>query len=188
MVAICGWIMPAPLAIPRMFTAVFSGLNGCAGQLGAGVGGHDGVCELSHALLRCCARRGQVGQPGCDLFHRQRNANDTGGGGKNLVGAEFEKAGQLAADLPARPYPGLAGGAVGVARVHYHGTNSTAAGRQRCASDYERGGDHSIPGEQRSRRCAGTGFYQREVRASAGLDSSASRRKLEPGGQRHLVE
>ncbi len=58
---------------------------------------------------------------------------------------------QLPANSLASLDPGFAGGAIGIARIHNHGANPAAAGRQRCAADLERRCYHPIFREHRRR-------------------------------------
>jgi hypothetical protein len=98
----------------------FSGMNRCAGQFG----------RVSVVMMACAksaipcfvVSRAAVssGSLAYYFIHRQRDADDAGGGWKNLGGAQVQKPGQFAADQPAIPYPGFAGGAIGVAGIYDH--------------------------------------------------------------------
>ena len=50
--------------------------------------------------------------------------------GKISLGRSLQQPSQLPADLLAGPDPGFTSGTVGIARVHDHGANPAAAGRQ----------------------------------------------------------
>ena len=74
MVAMSGWIMPAPLAMPVSFDLVPVDGDGARDELGARVGGHNGARGVVPAVglqlgdhLRRAAR---------DFVHRQLDADD----------------------------------------------------------------------------------------------------------------
>ena len=83
MVAMSGAIMPEPLAMPLMVTLTPSIIGGGGGQLGIGVGGHDGFGGGAPAAGR--ALRHQPRQHAGDLFGGQRLADHPGGGHEDLL-------------------------------------------------------------------------------------------------------
>ena len=61
MVAMSGAIMPAPLAMPLMVTETPVDLGLARGELGIGVGGHDGARRLGKAVgLRLARKRAEA--------------------------------------------------------------------------------------------------------------------------------
>ena len=88
------------------------------------------------------------------------------------------------ANLLARSYTGFAGSAVGVARVHDHRPNSAAAGRERGAPYLERRRYHLVLGEDGGRRGAGDKL---RTRARSGrplaLTPAQAAEKLNPAGR-----
>ena len=164
-------------------------MNRCAGQFGPSVGGHDGVGEVCHALLRCCSCRRQFGQRGLYLIYREGDANDAGGGWKNLGWRGVSAAWPVRGRLAGRPCnPGLP-----VAQLALPEFTITARIPPRLAANDAR---------PTSRGAATTRFLvnnaaavvpgQASTRARSGrplaLIPAQAAEKLEPGGQSHVIE
>jgi hypothetical protein len=149
MVAMFGWIMPEPLAMPsterrrRASTATV---------LGGQVGGEDRLRERRRRR-RAAAPRPPWGRPRVPV-HRHALADHAGGGGEDLLRPrEGQGRGGQAGEVLVVPGAGVAVGAVGVAGVHDQRAHrvtgcvpGAVAGHARRL-DQVLGGDHR-PGER----------------------------------------
>ena len=89
-------------------------------------------------------RCGELRQGGDELFRRQGNADDAGGGGEDLFWPAGKCLGGCAAGGAGRIEPGLTGGAVGVARIDGDDADLAASGAQVLFVDDKRSGFDAV--------------------------------------------
>ncbi len=146
-------------------------LDGGAGDLALGVGGEDGVGEGEEVLGGVAEGGLGGGERGDELFCGERDADDAGGGGDDLVEDDAEVLGDGDAGAPGGFDAGVAGGAVGVAGVDDHGGDTAASGFEMAATDDDGRGDDLIAGEHGRGVGAVVADGEREVRLAAGFDA-----------------
>ncbi len=81
----------------------------------------------------------------------------------------------------------LAGGAVGVARVHQHGAHAAFVLAQMSAAHFDRRSRHAIARKHRRRACAQGSFGQRNIAAPAGLDAGLGGRPEKSSGKKYRL-
>jgi hypothetical protein len=145
--------MPEPLQKAAMRTSL-PGPDFQAGEGGFfhGVGGENGLGDLLEVVELRAQGCYQGGQRRDQLFGRQRDADDAGGGGKDLSGRTLEERAAAAQVASGGGQAGLTRGAVGVAGIDGHHAYAAARCAQMLLVDNDGRGSDQVGGEERRRR------------------------------------
>ena len=169
-VAICGWIMPEPLAMPPMRITRPSARRVetacCFGRVS--------VVMIARAACPDAARErcgSQGGDDGLHGGHRKPRADEAGRGREDLVRLAAEMRGSRCHDgarvlQSAGTRPG-----VRAAGVHDDPTHGRGAGGERLLGQQHRRRPHQVGGEGRRRACRPVGRQQHQVGAARLADA-----------------
>ena len=169
-VAICGWIMPEPLAMPPMrITRPSARRVETACSFGARVGGHDRPCRLPRRGPRATWLQG--GDDGLHGGYRKPRADEAGRGREDLVRLAAEVSGSRSHDGARVVQSAGTGPGVRAAGVHDDSTHGRGAGGERLLGQQHRRRPHQVGGEGRRRACRPVGRQQHQVGAARLADA-----------------
>ena len=156
-VAMLGWIIPAPLATAQSEYCLALAAAAPAGGLRPRVGGHDSAGEVGPARGRQLDARHAIPHP----LHGQESADDAGAGHQHVAGPDAQLRRRQLGHLAGVGQTLLAGGGVGAAAVGDDGLG--AAVGQVLLADEQGRRLHPVAGVDRRRRARHLGVQDAHV-------------------------
>ena len=175
MVAMLGWIMPEPLAMPVTVTVLPPMTNPARHGLGDDVGGHDGMGRVEPVVG--FETGDGLRQSRHDFLDRQRLHDDAGGIGQHLFIGAAQQFRQGGAGGARSIHALLAGACIGVAGVHHQRADGLA-GCEMFARHRHRRGAKTVLGEDAGDRRAVIQLDDQHVLAVGALDPGFRRAQL----------